>query len=164
MIPKRLSLIVAMAKNRVIGANNSIPWHLPAELNLFKSITMGHHIIMGRRTYESINRLLPGRSTIIVTRNINYSVPGALVVHSLDEALSAAATDSEVLVIGGAELFRIALPIANRIYLTIIQTEVLGDTYMPEFEIKKWQLVEKKEFKADANNAYDFIFSIYDKK
>lgn len=124
---------------------------------------MGHHIIMGRRTYESINRLLPGRTTIIVTRNTHYSVPGAIVVHSMEEALKAAEKDTEIFVIGGAELFQLALPIADRIYLTIVQAEISGDTYMPELELEKWHSVKESIFKADQNNAYDFIFSIYDK-
>src|SRR5512145_813795 len=119
----RVSVIVAMAKNRVIGANNRIPWHLPNELKLFKSLTMGHHIVMGRRTYESINRLLPGRTTVIVTRQRDYAVPGAVVAHSVSEALEAARGDDEIFVIGGADLFRETLPVADRIYLTVVDAE-----------------------------------------
>src|SRR6188472_3924623 len=100
----RISLIVAMARNRVIGADNKIPWHLPNELKLFKSLTMGHHIVMGRRTYESINRLLPGRTTVIVTRQKDYAVPGAVVAHSIPDAIAAGEGDDEIFVIGGADL------------------------------------------------------------
>jgi len=116
----RLSLIVAMAKNRVIGADGKIPWHLPDELQLFKTVTMGHHIIMGRKTYESINRLLPGRTTVIVTRQHDYTIAGAKIAHTLDEAVTLCAGDSEIFVIGGGELYRAALPKADRIYLTVV--------------------------------------------
>ncbi len=134
-----ISLIVAMARNRVIGADNRIPWHLPNELKLFKSLTMGHHIVMGRRTYESIGRLLPGRTTVIVTRQRDYDVPGAIVAHSVTEALEACKGDAEIFVIGGAELFRETLPIADRIYLTVVDAEPAGDTFMPAFDSSEWQ-------------------------
>src|SRR5688572_33403566 len=109
-----------MAKNRVIGADNRIPWHLPNELKLFKSLTMGHHIVMGRKTYESINRLLPGRTTVIVTRQTDYAVPGAIVAHSIREAIAACTGADEIFVIGGADLFRETLPLADRLYLTVV--------------------------------------------
>src|SRR6185503_18595276 len=105
-----------MARNRVIGANGAIPWHLPNELKLFKNLTMGHHMIMGRKTYESIGRLLPGRTTVIVTRQRGYRVAGAIVAHTLEEAIAACGDDDEIFVIGGAEIFRAALPLADRIY------------------------------------------------
>src|SRR5687768_5430311 len=116
----RLSLIVAMSRNRVIGANGKIPWHLPGELKLFKDLTMGHHIIMGRKTWESIGRLLPGRTTVVVTRQRGYEVPGAIVAHSVREAIAASRGDEEMFIIGGAEIFREALPLANRVYLTTV--------------------------------------------
>src|SRR5215207_8040772 len=130
----RISLIVAMAKNRVIGSDNRIPWHLPNELKLFKSLTMGHHIVMGRKTYESIGRLLPGRTTVIVTRQKDYGMPGAIVAHSIAEAIAACEGDDEIFVIGGADLFRETLPIADRLYLTTVDAEPEGDTFMPEFD------------------------------
>src|SRR5688572_13304485 len=101
----RVSLLVAMALNRVIGKDNSIPWHLPAELKFFKSLTMGHHIVMGRKTYESINRLLPGRTSVIISRNRDFRVPGAIVVDSLRAALAACDNDDEIFIIGGAQIF-----------------------------------------------------------
>jgi dihydrofolate reductase len=137
-VPPRISLIVAMAKNRVIGANNRIPWHLPDDLKMFKRLTMGHHIVMGRKTYESIGRLLPGRTTVIVTRQRGYAVTGAIVAHSLHDAINAAARDDEIFVIGGAELFREALPIADRIHLSVVDAEPDGDTWMPPFDITEW--------------------------
>src|SRR5688500_5714520 len=121
-----------MAKNRVIGANNSIPWRVPGEQKLFKQITTGHHIVMGRKTYESIGRLLPGRTTVIVTRQREYLVPGAIIAHSLHDAINAAARADEIFVIGGAELFREALPVADRIHLSVVDQEPEGDVFMPD--------------------------------
>jgi dihydrofolate reductase len=127
-----------MANNRVIGANNRIPWHLPDDLQMFKRLTMGHHIVMGRKTYESIGRLLPGRTTVIVTRQRDYAVTGAIIAHSLHDAINAAARDEEIFVIGGAELFRDALPLADRIHLSMVDAEPAGDTFMPEFDLTDW--------------------------
>lgn len=138
MLP-RLSLIVAVARNGVIGANNRIPWHVPGEQKLFKQITMGHHIVMGRKTYESIGRLLPGRTTVIVTRQQDYAVPGAIIAHSLHDAINAAARDTEIFVIGGAELFREALPLADRIHLSVIDQEPDGDVWMPDIDRAEWR-------------------------
>lgn len=159
----RLSLIVAMAKNRVIGADNKIPWHLPNELRMFKSLTMGHHIVMGRRTYESINRLLPGRSTVIVTRQSGYSVPGAIVAHSIPEALDACRGDDEIFVIGGADLFRETLPIADRLYLTVVDAEPAGDTFMPPFEEAEWRKSSSQSFNPDEKHAHAYRFTVYDR-
>ena len=159
----RVSLIVAMAKNRVIGANNAIPWHLPAELKMFKSITMGHHIVMGRKTWESIGRLLPGRTTVVVTRRRDYSVPGAIVADSLESALAACRGDDEVFVIGGAELFAAALPRADRIYLTLVDADVAGDVLMPEFDLGAWRERSAQSFRADAKNPLDYTLTVYDR-
>src|SRR5690606_41415058 len=139
--PPRIALIVAMSRNRVIGRDNAIPWHIPAELRRFKALTMGHHIVMGRRTWDSIGRLLPGRTTVIVTRNPDLRVEGALMASSLPHALALAAHDDEVFVIGGEEIFRLALPLASRIYLTTVDIEVEGDTFMPELEPGQWRRV-----------------------
>jgi dihydrofolate reductase len=159
----RLSLIVAMARNRVIGANGAIPWRLPNELQLFKRITMGHHIIMGRKTWESIQRLLPGRTTVIVTRQQGYSVPGAMIVNSLAAALTACGDDAEVFVIGGGELYREALPMADRIYLTTVDAEPAGDTRMPEFDMRHWREISVESFAADDKHAYAYRFSVLDR-
>ena|SRR5687767_5400701 len=152
-----------MAKNRVIGAHNAIPWHLPAELKMFKAITMGHHIVMGRKTWESIGRLLPGRTTVIVTRRPDYAVPGAIVANSLESALAACGDDEEVFVIGGAELFSAALPRADRIYLTVVDAEVPGDTYMPEFDREAWNGRSSQSFGADDKNPYAYTLTVYDR-
>ena len=160
----KVSLIVAMAKNRVIGAGNRIPWHLPNELRLFKSLTMGHHIVMGRKTYESINRLLPGRTTVIVTRQRDYAVPGAIVVHSVKEALDTCQGDEECFVIGGADLFRETLPLADRIHLTVVDAEPEGDTFMPDFDVSAWQEISSQRFPADDKHAYSYRYSVYDRQ
>jgi dihydrofolate reductase len=158
-----ISLIVAMARNRVIGAGGRIPWHLPNELKLFKSLTMGHPIVMGRRTYESIGRLLPGRTTVIVTRRADYRVPGAIVAHSIAEALEACKGSAEIFIIGGAELFRETLPIADRIYLTVVDAEPEGDTFMPPFGPGDWRETRAESFAADENHAHAYRFSVLDR-
>ena len=158
----RLSMIVAMARNRVIGANGAIPWHLPNELKLFKSVTMGHHIIMGRKTYESIGRLLPGRTTVIVTRQKDYHVDGAVIAHSLQDAVAACGGDEEIFVIGGGELYLAAMPAADRIYLTIVDAEPEGDTYMPEIDPASWREHSTQRFAADDKHQYSYRFTVYD--
>jgi dihydrofolate reductase len=160
----RISLIVAMAKRRVIGVNNTLPWHLPADLKHFKSLTMGHHIVMGRKTYESIGKPLPGRTSVVVTRNAGYSVPGVIVVHSLEEAISACGNDEEVFVIGGAELYRQAIKIASRIYLTEIEADISGDAHFTEFDSDAWQEIARESHAADEKNAHPYHFVVYDKK
>lgn len=153
-----------MARNRVIGVNNAIPWRLPDEQQLFKRLTMGHHIVMGRRTYESIGRLLPGRTTVVVTRQSDYAVPGAIVAHSLDDAINAAARDEEVFVIGGAELFKEALPRADRLHLTIVDAEPEGDTFMPEIDLANWEEVSREEHPADARHAHPYSYALYERR
>jgi dihydrofolate reductase len=159
----RLSLIVAMAKNRIIGAGGKIPWHLPNELQLFKQVTMGHHIIMGRKTHESIGRLLPGRTTVIVTRQKDYAVPGAKIAHTLDEAVALCAGDSEIFVIGGGELYRAAMPLADRLYLTVVDAEPSGDTQMPEINPAQWRIHSTKNFSRDERHAHDYRFEVHDR-
>jgi dihydrofolate reductase len=159
----RLSIIVAMGKNRVIGANGAIPWRLPNELQLFKRITMDHHIIMGRKTWESIGRLLPGRTTVIVTRQKDYAVPGAIIAHTLTAALTACGDDSEAFVIGGGELYREALPLTQRIYLTTVDAEPAGDTRMPTFNLAQWRETSSEDFAPDDKHAYGYRFSVLDR-
>ena len=129
----RISLIVAMAMNRVIGIDNTLPWHLPADLKHFKALTMGHHIVMGRKTYDSIGRPLPGRTSVVVTRNRELKIEGCIIGHTLDQAIAACNGDDEIFVIGGAELYAQALPIADRLYITEIQKAVRGDAYFSDF-------------------------------
>jgi dihydrofolate reductase len=134
-----VSLIAAMARNRVIGAGTRLPWHLPADLQRFKRLTMGAPVIMGRKTHESIGRALPGRRNIVITRRPGASWDGCEVAGSLDAALAAARDTPEVFVIGGAELYRLALPRADRLYLTLIDAEYPGDTLFPEFDPADWR-------------------------
>jgi len=152
-----------MAKNRVIGADGKIPWHLPAELAMFKRITMGHHIIMGRNTWESIGRLLPGRTAVIVTRQRDYNVAGALIAESLEAALSMCRGDDEIFAIGGGQLYVGALPVSNRIYLTEVDAEVRGDTFMPEFSLSDWRAVSVESHPADDENQYNYKLTVYDR-
>ena len=159
----RLSLIVAMGKNRVIGVDGAIPWRLPNELQLFKRVTMGHHIIMGRKTWESIGRLLPGRTTVIVTRQKNYTAPGALIVNSLAAAITQCANDDEIFVIGGGELYRAAMPLADRLYLTVVDAEPTGDTQMPTFNTAEWRLHSTKQYSRDGRHAHDYRFEVHDR-
>ena len=140
-----LSLIVAVARNGVIGANNTLPWHLPEDLKRFRALTTGHHIIMGRKTYESLNRLLPGRTSVIVSRNADYSVTGALVANSLQQAIELCGSDEEIFLIGGAELFGQGLQLADRLYLTEIDAYFEGDVFFPDFDPKTWHETSREQ-------------------
>ncbi len=154
-----LSLIVAFAKNQVIGLNNTLPWHLPEDLKRFRALTMGHHIIMGRKTYESLGRLLPGRTTVIVTRNKHFKVEGALIAHSLQAAWILARSDEEPFIIGGAELYREGLKHATKLYITEVHAEFSGDAFFPELNANDWELSEKKSLIAASGLAYsDLIY------
>lgn len=152
----RRSLVVAVARNGVIGRDNQLPWRLPADLAFFKRITMGHPIVMGRRTHESIGKPLPGRHNIVVTRNPGYKAPGCTVVGSLDAAYAAAGSVEEVCVIGGSGIFEAALSGADRIYFTDVQADVEGDTYFPPFDRSKWRETELQRHDADERHSYPF--------
>lgn len=134
-----LSLIVAVSSNGVIGVNNTLPWHLPEDLKRFRALTTGHHIIMGRKTYESLGRLLPDRTTVIVTRNPDYQVKGALTAPSLEAAIACCKGDDEAFLIGGAELYAVGLLLAERLYVTEIHAEYAGDTFLPALDPGQWQ-------------------------
>ncbi len=144
-----ISIIAAMSLNRAIGKNNQIPWHIPGEQQRFKQITWGHAIIMGRKTHESIGRALPGRTNIIITRQQNYSAPGCIVEHSLEAALNnCPPNETEVFIIGGEQIFRLALPLTQRIYLTIIQQEIEGDAFFPEFSPTEFKMIQLEHIEA----------------
>lgn len=153
----QLSIIVAVANNHVIGLHNTLPWHLPEDLKRFKALTMGHHIIMGRKTYESLGRLLPGRTTVIVTRNQHYHVDGAIVVHTLKQALEVCQTDAEVFLIGGAELFEIGLQQADKIYLTEIHADFDGDAFLPVFDLSSWREASREQHKAANGLTFSYV-------
>lgn len=140
----RISIIVAMAQNRTIGINNTLPWRCPADLKHFKSLTMGHHMIMGRKTFDSIGKPLPGRTTVVVTRNAALKINGCIVTHSLHEAIAACAGDEEIFIVGGAELYAQALPLADTIYLTEIQQDVIGDAHFPVFNQEMWREIARE--------------------
>lgn len=149
-----LSIIVAKANNNVIGINNTLPWHLPEDLKRFRALTTGHHIIMGRKTYESLGRLLPGRTTVIVTRNKHYRVEGALIAHSLQAACFLAANDVEPFLIGGAQLYKEGLKFATKLYITEVQTKVTGDAFFEAISDDIWQLSEQKDYTSTNGLAY----------
>jgi dihydrofolate reductase len=152
----RKSLVVAIARNRVIGRDNALPWRLPAELAHFKRVTMGHPVIMGRKTYESIGKPLPGRINIVVSRNRGFVAAGCTVVASLEEAYAAAGDADEVSIIGGTSLFEAALPAADCIHLTEVEADVEGDTWFPEFDRSQWREKEIARHPADERHAYPF--------
>lgn len=159
----RKSLIVAMSNNRVIGANNTLPWHLPADLKHFRSLTMGHPIIMGRKTHESIGKPLPGRRNIIVSANRDFSAPGCTVVSSLHAAIDVCVNTEEIFFIGGNTLYQQALPITERIYLTRVNCNVAGDTFFPPLDLQSWREVASEARPADEKNVYDCQFITLDR-
>ena len=159
-----LSIIVALSENHVIGSGNQLPWKLSADLKRVKALTMGHHLIMGRKTYESIGRPLPGRTNVIITRNGSYAPEGCVVVNSLAAALELAKEDSEAFVFGGGEIFREALPLVNKIYLTKVHCVIDGDTHFPELTSSEWIELDREEFKADEKNEYDYSFITLQRK
>ncbi len=168
MSPPRFSILVAMAKNRVIGKNNALPWQLSPDLKRFKQLTMGHHIVMGRKTYESIGRLLPGRTSVIVTRQPGYQVPGAIVVGSIIEALKVCSEgkemDQESFVIGGAEIYQQALGLCQRMYVTEIQQEFEGDALFPEFDQQEWREISREKHRLSEDDGLEYHFVVLDRR
>lgn len=178
----RLSIIVAMDRNRVIGRGGALPWRLSADLQRFKALTMGHHLMMGRKTFESLPRLLPGRTSLVISRS---QEPGArghttqaastsggdsalnfgklIFTQSLEDALGIAAADPEVFVIGGAQIYELALPRADRLYVTHVEADVEGDTYFPAYDLGQWRLLEETAHAADTKNEYPHRYCIYDR-
>lgn len=153
-----------MDKNRVIGVENRLPWHLPADLKRFKSLTTGHHIIMGRKTFESIGKPLPGRTNVIVTRQLGYRVDGCKVVHTLDAALMATRGDEEAFIIGGADIYKQALSYADRIYVTEIDTEIAkGDAHFPKIDLLTWRLQAEEAHEPDEKNQFRYRYLTFAK-
>ena len=159
----RIALIVAMAENRVIGCNNQLPWRIPADLRHFRALTMGKPIIMGRKTYESIGRPLPGRDNIVISGDRLYQAEGCRVVYSIDQALDASGDCEEAMIVGGANLYRQTLEIADRLYLTLVKAEPEGDTWFPQIESQQWREIERETHKADESNEYDYDFVVLDR-
>ena len=158
------SIIVAQSQNRVIGINNTLPWHLPADLKRFKAITMGHHMIMGRKTYDSIGKPLPGRTRIVITRDKTLQYEGCIMAHSLSEAFAIAEknNETEAFVIGGAELIKQAITICDRLYLTNIHQHFEGDTFLDELS-GDWKTIEHIDHMPDEKNVYAYSFVTYGK-
>jgi len=159
-----LTIIAAVAKNNALGKNNDLIWHLPADLKRFKAITLGHHIIMGRKTFESLGKPLPNRTTIIITRNPDYIAPGCIVVNELTEAIKAAAEDENPFILGGAEIYKQAMSFADILDLTLVHESFDADVFFPNIDMSKWTEMSRQDFKADEKNKYDYSFVQYKKK
>ncbi|MDD1781622.1 type 3 dihydrofolate reductase [Enterovibrio sp. ZSDZ35] len=158
----KISMIAAMAKGRVIGKDNAMPWHLPADFGWFKQNTLGKPVIMGRKTYESIGRPLPGRRNIVISRNAEWSAEGVESVVSIDDALMLVNDVDEAVIIGGGAIYAACLPLANRLYLTFINAEVDGDTQFPEWG-EGWRTSHSEHYASDEKNAFDMEFTILDR-
>jgi len=159
----RISIIAALSDNNVIGRDNRLPWRLPADMKSFKRLTTGHTIIMGRKTFEALKKPLPNRVSIIVTSNTSYAPEGVRVANSLDGALVESTGQEEVFVIGGERIYREALPIADRMYLTHVHACVAGDTWFPQFDPGDWEMTREENHEADDENPYSFTFRVYDR-
>jgi dihydrofolate reductase len=160
-----ISIIAAMAENGVIGREGRLPWHLADDLKRFKRLTMGHTLVMGRKTWESIGRPLPGRRMVVISRQPDYRPSGVAVAASLDDALAIAkaAGDEEAFIIGGAEIYRLALPRADRLYMTLVLADVEGDTHFPAVEWDHWRRLESESHEADSENDYAHVFHVFER-
>lgn len=160
-----LSIIVAFDRNRTIGKDNQLPWHLPRDLANFKKVTMGHPIVMGRKTYESIGRPLPGRENIILTRNRSYEADGCKIIHTIDDLRQIKQQyNDELFILGGAEIFKEVLPEVDRLYVTYIDAEFVGDTFFPEVDLNEWKEISREKGIKDENNPYDYEFIVYERR
>lgn len=159
-----ISFLVAMDNKRTIGKDNDLPWHLPDDLAYFKRVTMGHPMVMGRKTYESIGRPLPGRENIILTRNKDYRAEGCTIVHTIEEVIDRHRPDEELFIIGGAEIFNTTFSHADRLYITHIDDDFEGDTFFPEFDEQHWELVSKEKGIKNEKNPYDYYYLVYNRK
>lgn len=163
-----VSAIAALSKNRVIGKNNDLPWRLPDDMKFFMETTKGHHVIMGRRNYDSLHekyKPLPKRTNIVITRQQNFSAPGCKVMHAIEPALDLARknAESECFIIGGAEIYRLAMPYTTRLYMTEIDALIDGDTFFPEFDPSDWKEISRQQHPADQRHAYAFDIVVYDR-
>ncbi len=159
-----ITIIAAVAKNNALGKDNKLIWHLPADLIRFKKVTSGHHIIMGRKTFESLGKPLPNRTTIIITRNKNYNAEGCVVVNSLNEALQIAKVDENPFILGGAEIYKQAIKIADILDLTIVHQDFEADVFFPVIDKNIWKETSRQDFKANGKNKYNYSFVTYTRK
>lgn len=157
-----ISLIAAMGSNRVIGFQGNMPWHLPADLKHFKSLTLHKIIVMGRKTYQSIGKPLPERTNIVVTHDKNFQAPGCTIINDMEEILKL--SDDEIMIIGGSQLYQYFLPFASKLYLTYIHQEFTGDTFFPQWDHKAWEEVSRTDYCGDEKNPYDYSFVTLVKK
>lgn len=158
-----LSLIVAIAQNNIIGKDNKLVWHLPADMRFFRNTTMGHTLIMGRKTFESFGKPLPGRKSIVITRQKDWQYEGVTVVHSLQDAIGTVPGDEEVFIIGGAEVYRQAMPYCQKMYITIIHFDFEGDTYFPPVDYSQWKLMSDVMHLPDEKNLYSYSFRVFER-
>ena len=156
-----LAIIVAMAKNRTIGVNNTLPWRCPDDLKHFKALTMGHHMIMGRKTFDSIGKPLPGRTTVVVTRDNTLKIDGCLIAHSLQEAIAACGDDTQIFIVGGAEIYAQAIGMADTMYITEIQQDVEGDAHFTKFDCTDWLEVARDKRSQEIPQALEYHFVTY---
>jgi len=165
----KVTAVVAMSTNRVIGRNNKLPWYIPGDLKFFKQITMGKPVVMGRKTYESIGKPLPGRDNIVITRDRGWKAEGVKVAHDIDQALTVAKACAEVcgaeeiMVIGGAQIYEAAMPRIDRLYLTQVQAFIEGDAIFPPLSWDEWQEVTREDFEAEEPNPFDYSILVYDR-
>ena len=158
-----VSLLAAAGTNDVIGVANGLPWHLPADLRYLKKTTLGHPVLMGRKTYDSVGKPLPGRLNVVITRATDFAPEGVVVVHSLDEALARNYDCDEIFILGGAEIYRQSIDRADRIYLTRIETAPEGDAFFPKIDPSKWKLVSREEHEPDEKNKYRYAFEVWER-
>ncbi|MCL7754555.1 dihydrofolate reductase [Polaribacter sp. Z022] len=161
-----ITIIAAIAKNNALGKDNDLIWHLPADLKRFKKRTSGHHILMGRNTFESIGKPLPNRTTIIITRNKNYFKDGCLIAHSLEEAIEMVKNDDDIFIIGGAQIYKetIEKDLADQLDITLVHHKFEADAFFPEIDLNIWEESKREDFVADEKNIYDYSFVSYSKK
>lgn len=159
-----LSIIVAMARNRTIGINNTLPWRCPEDLKHFKALTMGHHMIMGRKTFDSIGKPLPGRTTVVVTRDRHLKIEGCLVAHSLQDAIKLCAKDSETFIVGGADIYAQSLALADTLYITEMQQDAEGDVHFPEVDKDRWSEISREVHNQETPQPLEYHFATYRKK
>ena len=161
--PVRISIVAALARNRTIGRDNGMPWRLPEDLKRFKQLTLGHAVIMGRKTFESIGSPLTGRSNIVVTRSSDWSRPGCLAVQSLAAAIAAVGPSGDAFVIGGAQIYALAMPRAERLYMTEIERDYEGDAFFPEFDRSRWREVSRERRTFAAAEPLNYAFVVYER-
>lgn len=160
----RVSIIAALARNRAIGRDNTMPWRLPEDLKRFKQLTMGHAVIMGRKTFESIGSPLSGRNNVVITRSRTWSPSGCIVVHSLEAALAAAGGDGTAFVIGGAQIYALAMPYAQHLYMTEIERDFEGDAFFPELDPSRWREVSRETRASGGAEGFDYAFVEYERR